>query len=135
MRLTDKGRFETALGAQGELSRKYRAFLDTVNETSRLPERVRRLCRARIRLIHDLEPGDVAGADLERLASGDFSDFPEAERCALAVAERIPYQHHALQDEEVQAVTKAYGPDGTVALLTFLAFADASCRLTRTFSS
>ena len=58
----------------------------------------------------------------------DVTASTPEEAAALAVADRIPYQHHQLDDEEVAAVRQFFGDAGCVTLLTALAFFDVSCR-------
>ncbi len=41
----------------------------------------------------------------------------------------MPYQQHAIDDAQVAAVQAALGAAGAVALLTAIAFFDATCRL------
>ncbi len=120
--------FEAMLAEHPVLADKYRAFLASL-ESSPVPTRLLDLCRAQIQLIHGVTPAQLAPADRQKLVAGDVSGFTAEETAALVVAERIPYQHHQLLDEEVAAVKQHLGEAGTVTLLTALAFMDVQCRL------
>lgn len=113
--------FEDLLDLRPELQQKYRAFLESVNHTDRISPEVLKACQDRVRQVHGLEP--------------DGKNDPRSweERAALVVAEKMPFQHHLLEDEEVQQVKALFGDGGCVALLTAIAFFDASCRLELTF--
>ena len=129
--------FEAVLGQRPELLERYRAFYTTLFDPSRVPGRVLELCRLHVAAIHDcaaewrIRDARVALTDdeLASLASGEFTQFDGVERAALEIAERMPYQQHAIDDAQVAAVQAALGPAGTVALLTAIAFFDATCRL------
>lgn len=114
--------FQSLLALRPELQKKYQDFLSVVENNESVPDQVYDLCRARIQHIHGLRAEDVASTN-------------EAETAALVAAERIPYQHHQLSDEEVDALKAAFGDQGCVALLTALAFFDVTCRLEATFNS
>ena len=129
--------FEAVLGHRPELLARYRAFYTTLFDPTRVPRRVLELCRLRIAAIHGcaaewgirdaLVP--IAETELVDLARGDVARFDAVERAALEIAERLPYQQHAIDDAQVAAVHAALGPAGAVALLTAIAFFDATCRL------
>lgn len=108
--------FEDALALQPVLREKFRAFLSSVGGTGSVPGSIMVLCRARIAFIHGLVNEDVTASTDE-------------EAVALAVADRMPHQHHQMEDDEVEAVRQYFGEAGCVALLTALAFFDVSCRL------
>lgn len=102
-----------------------------------LPPRLLELCRVRIAQIHDCaaelmiadETASLSDDDKTRLAAADFSGFDEAEQAALALAEQMPFAHHAMTDADVARADAALGHPGCVALLTALAFYDVTCRL------
>ena len=121
--------FREILSLRPELQQRYGAFLDAVESSDQLPERILTLCRARIRQIHGAPADSVSALEAEQLAAADFSAFTEDEQVALCVAEKMPYQHHQLQDDEVDRVRSSYGEAGCVSLLTALAFFDVTCRL------
>ncbi len=112
------------LALRPELQQKYQAFLAAVERSDAVPEAVYELCRARIQYIHGLRDQDV-----------DDSHLNAGESAALVAADRMPYQHHQLTDDEVNAVKSAFGDEGCVALLTALAFFDVTCRLEATFQA
>lgn len=124
---------EALLTLHPALGEQYRSFLATVETAGELPPRVLLLCRALIRQIHGCAPGEVTDAEALDLAAGRYDRFSAPEQAALVAAERMPYQHHQLLDEEVEAVKAAFGEAGCVALLTALAFFDVTCRLEATF--
>jgi len=133
--------FEGVLGQRPELLSRYRAFYRTLWDDGLVPRRLLELCRLRIAAIHgcrqewllrdpEAAVGESALAALER---GDFAGFGPDERAVLAVAEQIPYAHHAITDEAVGALEGALGAPATVALLTAMAFFDVTCRLKLVF--
>jgi alkylhydroperoxidase family enzyme len=142
--ITEKGAatpFEAVLANRPELLEGYRRFYRSVWEAGLVPPRLLELCRLRIAAIHgcpaewDLRDADVilSADELAALERGETATFGPAEAAALAVAERIPYQHHQLTDDELQRVTEAIGEAGCVSLLNALVLFDANCRLKLTF--
>ena len=125
--------FQALLTLRPELQKKYRAFLSAVENNDAVPDKVLALCRARIQQIHGQEPQGIDPETGQALAAGRLNDFSGEERVALVAAERMPYQHHELPDEEVEAVKAAFGNKGCVALLTALAFFDVTSRLEAAF--
>jgi len=99
--------------------------------------RVLELCRLRIAAIHDCAAErdirdaavSLSAAERTALDSGDPAPFDAASRAALALAERMPFDHHGITDQEVATAERHFGADGTVTLLTALAFFDVTCRL------
>ena len=123
-------RLADVLALMPALRERYQAFLESHESTGLLPDRTLALCRARVAAIHGQPLGDaLPEAEREALSRGDFSPFSEEEQAALRVAERVPYQHHQLEDEEVEAVKSHYGDAGVVALLTAVSFYDVNTRL------
>jgi alkylhydroperoxidase family enzyme len=121
--------FEQVLALRPELQRKYTSFLESITSSGDVPVRVFNLCRARVQQIHGREVSGVTAEEAGDLERQDLSRFTDAEQKALAAAERIPFQHHMLADDEVSAISNAFGEAGCVALLTALAFFDVTCRL------
>ena len=113
--------FDELLKQRPELQEKYGAFLEAVNENGRIPHAVLAACQSRVRQVHGLE------------VDNQLKPSSEAERLALVVAEKMPFHHHDLRDDEVRDVKEAFGDGGCVALLTAIAFFDAACRLELTF--
>ena len=128
------GTFNELLSLRPALQQKYLAFLSAIEKEDSLPERVFTLCRARIEQIHGCNPIGITEEEAEALSKGNFVAFSEGEQAALVAAEKIPFQHHALIDEEVDAMKSAFGNSGTVSLLTALSFFDVTCRLNQSFS-
>ncbi len=133
--------FESLLAHRPELLAGYRAFYASLWAEGLVPRRMLELCRLRIAAIHDCRQEwlirdaavTLSNDELQALQNGTQAPFDDAERAALAVAERIPYQHHQLTDEEVELVKQTIGNGGCVSLLNALALFDANCRLKLTF--
>ncbi len=129
---TDGESFIEALALRPALQTKYAAFLDAIESSDAVPERVFGLCRARIAQIHGQQVHGISAEEATTLQSQRLDAFELSEQTALVAAEKIPYQHHFLEDEEVEAIKRAFGDAGCVSLLTALAFFDVSCRLNAT---
>lgn len=114
--------FDELLSLRPELQAKYQHFLSAINNSDKVPSSVLSACQKRIRQIHGLE------------ADTGVSTSDAAEQLALAIAEKMPYQHHELLDEEVAEVKQIFGDAGCVALLTALAFFDTTSRLELAFA-
>ncbi len=123
-----------ALALRPALQTKYAAFLDAIESSDTVPERVFLLCRARITQIHGQQAQGISAEDASALQSQQLETLSLSEQTALAAAEKIPYQHHLLEDEEVEAIKLAFGEAGCVSLLTALAFFDVACRLNATMT-
>jgi len=130
-------RFEAVLQQRPELLTRFRAFYATLWSDGALPARVLELCRLRIAAIHACEAEwmirdarvELEPATLASLRTGRFEGCAAEEQVALAVAEQLPYAHHAITDADVERLNEAFGAPGAVALLTALAFFDVICRL------
>lgn len=132
-----QGDFGALLASQAGLeglSEKYHAFLESIVAAEEVPARVLVLCYQRIRQIHGLVPNDLSTREADSLTSQNLDAFSNDEQVALAAAEKIPFQHHSLLDEEVRQIRAAFGDKGCVNLLTALSFFDVSCRLDLTFT-
>ncbi len=129
--------FHASLPLRSALQDKYAAFYATLRHNESVPLRILELCRHRIAAIHDCEAEwsiadpevPLTATEKDRLRRGEFSEFTVAERAALAVAEKISFQHHQITDTEVERIRADLGEAGCVALLTALSFFDANCRL------
>lgn len=123
------------LAHRPELAVRFRAFYDAVRSAAPLPAAVLTACRLRIAAIHDCaaewldRPTDLDPAWLPALESGCLDGLPHPLQVALTLADRMPFGHHAIEDDEVAAAAAAFTPAGAVALLTALAFFDVVCRL------
>ena len=131
---TEGDSFVDALALRPALQTKYTAFLEAIESSDAVPERVFSLCRARIAQIHGQQVQGISAEEASMLRSKQFEALDLSEQTALAAAEKIPYQHHFLEDEEVEAIKLAFGDAGCVLLLTALAFFDVSCRLNATMT-
>lgn len=131
---TDSESFIEALALRPTLHRKYTAFLAAIESSDAVPERVLTLCHARIAQIHGQQVHGISAEESTRLRSQRLEAFDMSEQIALIAAEKIPYQHHAIEDQEVEAIKQAFGDAGCVSLLTALAFFDVSCRLNATMT-
>ena len=112
--------FEELLKGRPALEEKYRAFLEVVNNNKHVSQGILELCEAKVREIHGVDDAATAATS-------------EAEEVALAIAEKMPFQHHELTDDDIAAAVSVFGDSGTVALLTAVAFMDATTRLQLTF--
>jgi len=129
--------------SQPLLWEKLRRFNATLRHGDSHQQRLQELCRLRIAAIHacDAEwqvqtPGtSVSGSERQALMRGEPEGFAPHERAALALAEKLPFDHHGITDSEVQAVRAVIGDAGTVALMTAMAFADVRCRWLVTMSA
>jgi len=131
---TDSESFIEMLALRPALQTKYAAFLDAIESTNAVPERVFRLCHARIAQIHGQQVHGISAEEATSLQSQRLDAFELSEQTALIAAEKMPYQHHMLEDKEVEAIKRAFGDAGCVSLLTALAFFDVSCRLNATMT-
>lgn len=124
--------FAQVLASRPALQEKFAAFMQAVEGNDSVPDSVLALCRARIRQIHGQAADGVTQAQALRLAPGVFGDFSAAEQAALNLAERIPFQHHQIEDAEIDAAKSEFGDAGCVTLLTALSFFDVTCRINAT---
>lgn len=135
--LTDIDSLVRGLRLEPSLETRFRAFYDSVQHTNAVPGQILDLCRVRIAFIHGMSDHLLVAAaesgldDASRAAlrSGAFQTFDRDAQIALALAEKIPFAHHDVTDQEVADARAAFGERGAVALLTALAFVDVFCRL------
>ena len=130
--------FDAALGLRPELRDLYAAFYGKLWDDDLLPADLLELCRLRVAQLHDCEAelavrhteAAVSDEQFEALADWSESDlFSEAQRAALALAEKMPWQHHDLTDDEYSILHEHFGEAGVVALTIGVALFDANCRL------
>jgi len=132
---------ERVFGTRPELLARYKAFYSAIWEADVLPRRVLELCRQRIAAIHGCEQEQalrdakvrLSASEAKAVAAGNSEGFSEPERIALAIAERIPFDHHAVTDSQMAAARRSFGVPGAVALLTALCLFDSNCRWKLTF--
>ncbi len=126
-----------ALSEAPALQAKYAAFFRATHTEAQVSTTLLALCRARIELIHGLDPQAQALLDQieapakvrEALQSGQFEQLDPQAQAALTVAEQIPFNHHAVSDSQIAAVANHLGDAGAVSLLTACAFYDVNARL------
>ena len=102
---------------------KYKKFIDSTIEGHDIPVGILEVCNSRIRQIHGLE---VANNNI----NGDLSLTENFLKLgAIAVAEKIVFSVHDIQDSDLDPLREAFGEAGCVQLITALAFFDVECRL------
>lgn len=127
---------EQMFSARPSLLTRYKDFYAAVWEQDHVPRKVLELCRLRIAAIHGCEAEQhvrdrevhISSAEAKALATGEISPYEKAEQAALALAEKMPFNHHGITDAEVFAVERSFGAPGAVTLLTALSLFDATCR-------
>jgi alkylhydroperoxidase family enzyme len=134
--------FEAWLAHRPELLALYKRFYATPWDDALLPPRLLELCRLRIAQLHDCTAelavrdaaSGVTDAEVADLPAWESSPrFSDAERAALAVAEKMPWAHHSIVDEEFAVLGRAFRQPEIVALTVALALFDANCRLRLVF--
>lgn len=134
--------FESLLGHRPELLALYKDFYGRLWDEALLPATLLELCRLRIAALHgcaaeaavrhvQANVGAAQLAALDRWSDADL--FTPAERAALAIAEKMPWHHHDISDEDVARAREQLGNAGVVALLTAVSLFDATCRLRLAF--
>ena len=102
---------------------KYKKFIDSTIESHDIPVGILEACNSRIRQIHGFELGDNS-------INGDLSLTENfLKPAALAVAEKIVFSVHDIEDSDLDVLKKALGESGCVQLITALAFFDVEWRL------
>jgi alkylhydroperoxidase family enzyme len=134
--------YEAWLAHRPELQALYKRFYGALWDEQLLPPRLLELCRLRVAMMHECDAelavtdpaAGVSEDDREALGHWWRDDrFTPAERAALVIADKMPYSHHDITDDEYAAVREHLGEPGTVALTVALALFDANCRLRLTF--
>jgi len=136
--------FDAALALRPELRELYAAFYGKLWDEELLPASLLDLCRLRVAQLHDCESelavrhadAGVSDAQVAALSDWQSSDlFDVQERAALQLAEKMPWQHHDLTDDEYAALQEHFGEAGVVALTIGVALFDANCRLRLVFDT
>ena len=136
--------FDAALALRPELRDLYAAFYGKLWDEELLPPNLLELCRLRVAQLHDCEAelavrhagAGVSDEQIEALADWSQSDlFAPPERAALTLAEKMPWQHHDLTDDEYAELRAHFGEAGVVALTIGVALFDANCRLRLAFGT
>ncbi len=133
---------EGVLGLRPDLLHLYRTFYGTLWDDNLVPAHLLELCRLRIAGIHGCEAERGirhvhAGVTDEQIAALDTwhqaACFSAAERAALAFAEKMPWQHHGVTDDDIAALRAHLTDAQVVALTVAAAVFDAHCRLRLVF--
>ncbi len=130
--------FEGWLQHRPELRELYKRFYGAPWDDRLVPRDLLELCRLRIAGLHACEaelaitdPG--AGLnDEQRAAIGGWEGadcFAPAQRAALALAEKMPWRHHEIDDAEFAEARRHLTDPEIVALTVAMALFDANCRL------
>lgn len=130
--------FEGWLAHRPELRDLYKRFYGAPWDSALVPRHLLELCRLRIAALHACE-AELAvtdpGAGLseeQRGAIGDWERatcFTPAQRAALALAEKMPWRHHDIDDSEFAEARRHLSDPQIVALTVAMALFDANCRL------
>lgn len=127
---------ESVLGLRPELLARYRRFYGALWDEQLVPRRLLELARLCIAAVHDcaaekaIRDAEVTltERELDDINRFVFDDFPTVERDVLRVAEKIPFQHHQITDEEVGALKAQLDEATVVSLMTAMALFDTNCR-------
>ncbi|MCC6382864.1 MAG: carboxymuconolactone decarboxylase family protein [Dehalococcoidia bacterium] len=130
--------FDAVLGLRPELRDLFRRFYATPWDDDLLPRSVLELCRLRVAGVHDcaaelaIQDPEAGLTPEKRAALAHWQDshaFSPLERAALAIAEKMPWQHHEISDADYAELRRHLDEPATVALTVALALFDAGCRL------
>jgi alkylhydroperoxidase family enzyme len=69
----------------------------------------------------------------KKLATGDWSDFPPAERAAFAFAHRITKEPAKITDADVRQLVATFGPNRTADLIWYGAWCNYMTRVADAF--
>jgi alkylhydroperoxidase family enzyme len=79
-----------------------------------------------------LKPGEVK-ALTEKLAVGDWSDFPNAQRTAFALAYKLSKDPAAFTAEDRAALIEVFGPERAVDLIWYVSWCNYMTRVADAF--
>ena len=102
---------------------KYKNFIDSTTQGHDIPVGILEACNSRIRQIHGIEVANNS-INVDLSITENF-----LKTAALAVAEKIVFSVHDIEDCDLDPLKKAFGEAGCVQLITALAFFDVECRL------
>ena len=102
---------------------KYKKFIDSTTESRDIPVGILEACNSRIRQIHGFEVANNS-INVDLSITENF-----LKTATLAVAEKIVFSVHDIEDCDLDPLKKAFGEAGCVQLITALAFFDVECRL------
>lgn len=135
--------FDAVLALRPELRDLFRRFYGAAWDESLCPRDLLELCRLRIAALHgcaaelaiqDPHSGVTPG-QRQRLNEWQDADcFTPAQRAALAIAEKMPWRHHEVDDREYEELRRHLTEPEVVALTVAVALFDAVCRLKLVFA-
>ena len=102
---------------------KYKKFINSTIESHDIPVGILEACNSRIRQIHGIEVANNS-INVDLSITENF-----LKTATLAVAEKIVFSVHDIEDCDLDPLKKAFGEAGCVQLITALAFFDVECRL------
>tara|TARA_A100000164_G_scaffold286604_1_gene259537 strand:- start:2934 stop:3332 length:399 start_codon:yes stop_codon:yes gene_type:complete len=102
---------------------KYKKFINSTIESHDIPVGILEACNSRIRQIHGIEVANNS-INVDLSITENF-----LKTATLAVAEKIVFSVHDIEDCDLDPLRKAFGEAGCVQLITALAFFDVECRL------
>ena len=130
--------YDELLGIRPELRDLYRTFYGKLWDAELVSPKLLELCRLRIAQVHDCKSewavrhsaAKVTDAQIEDLENWKESTlFSPTERAVLTFAEKIPWQHHDITDEEFKKIRDYLTEAEVVALTVACGLFDANCRL------
>ena len=106
----------STLALRPPLATKFTSFMEALGSDGSVSQEILDLCRRQVLWVHGLE-------------SNQPDPKTEADRAALVVAEKMPYGHHDISDDNVDSLKEHFGEAGAVNLLTAIAMFDATTRM------
>src|SRR5262245_13111163 len=79
-----------------------------------------------------LKPGEVQ-ALTEKLATGDWSDFPKAQATAFALAHKLSKEPAAVTDRDRAALVEVFGPARAVDVIWYVSWCNYMTRVADAF--
>ena len=130
--------YDDVLGIRPELRDLYRNFYGKLWDDDLVPANLLELCRLRIAQIHDCDTewevrhseAEVSDAQIEKLQNWEGNRlFSPVEQAVLRFAEKMPWQHHEITDEDFETMRVHLSEPEVVALTVACGLFDANCRL------
>lgn len=69
----------------------------------------------------------------QKLATGDWSDFPQAEAMAFAFAHRLTKEPSAVSDEDIKGLVENFGAHRAVDVIWYISWCNYMTRVADTF--